>query len=159
MSKDKVPHTDDIAKDVMQKIQQGDITMRPKYYFTLATAAGIAASVLLGVALAYTISLATWWLRSNIASGPAYGLQQKLDQAISGFPWWALLIAAILLVMLVFVIRKLGSLYRFRWYIITATILVVTVAAGITLSYLGLPGETHSPHNQNQGTGRQYRNR
>ena len=137
-----------IKTSVMGKIQKQEIKMKPHYYYTLLSALAVGFIVLAGFISSYAISILSLWLRIQDAAGPAYGAKLNLSNMINGFPWWALLLAIILLVVSIFVVRKVGVLYKIRLAYLVPTILLVVLILGWALSYTSLPKKYYGQHQQ-----------
>jgi len=143
----KQPKKTNIENTVMTKIKGQEVNMKPHYYYTLLSVLGIGFVALASLVVAYSMSVVTLWLRIQDAPGPAYGAKRNLSSMIDGFPWWALAVGVILLVVSIVVIRKMGNIYRIRLAYLIPLILAAVVLLGFALSYTSLPN-TFNDHNQ-----------
>jgi hypothetical protein len=138
-----------IEEAVMSKIQTQQVKMKPHYYYTLLGLLGISFVLLAGFVMAYAMSVLSLWLRIQSIDRPAYGARMNLSNMINDFPWWALIIAVVLLVLGIIVIRKIGSLYKVRLAYLIPAVIAIALIAGVTFSYTSLPDtfKNHSPRN------------
>lgn len=162
------PKKTEIENTVMAKIKKQEVKMKPHYYYTLLSVLGVGFVALASLVVAYSMSVVTLWLRIQDAPGPAYGAKRNLSSMISEFPWWALIIGIILLVVSIVVIRKIGILYKFRLAYLIPLIIIAVSVLGFALSYTALPDtfKSHSPRNticdsddtscQTHGSGNMY---
>lgn len=134
------------SNSVMEQIKHGDIKMRPRIYFALMFIASLAGVLLSGVIFAYLLSVVFFWLRIQSADTMAWGARAHLSEAISSFPWWVLPIAILMFALTVWLLRKQGTMYRHKTSTIIFTLLLVSLLAGIGMSYLTI-GNRH-PGNQ-----------
>ncbi len=148
MTKPKKSQISSVEDEVMAKITTGQIKMHPRVYYTLVTVLSVAVVAILAVALGYLISLASLWLRIQKAAGPAYGARQNLTTLVDNFPWWAVVLAILAVVVLVMMIKKVGAFYKIKLVYLVMGIIIVAVAVGYGLSYTQLPN-TFKRHNQN----------
>lgn len=153
-----------IEKLVMTKIKKQETEMRPHYYYSILTILGVLFVVLTGIVIVYSMSVVSLWLRIQDAPGPAYGAKQNLSNMIRDFPWWALILGFILLIITIYVIRKIGDLYKIRIIYLVAAIVALSVSLGAILSYTALPdlfydhssrsGQMMNSNQDNRGSGR-----
>lgn len=148
--KNKQP-SDGIAKNVMDQIKGGKVQMKPRAYYVSLGLVSAAAVVLAGVALAYLSSVVFFWLRVVTADTMAWGARSRLSESISSFPWWALLLAALLVALAVYLVRRHGRLYRIKTGWLVVAIVVASMLVGLGLSLLNV-GQTH-PRNQPNNRG------
>ncbi|MEI6237165.1 MAG: hypothetical protein WCP03_01010 [Candidatus Saccharibacteria bacterium] len=145
----KQPKKTEIENTVMTKIKKQEVKMKPHYYYTLLSVVGIGFVILASLVVAYSRSVVTLWLRIQDAPGPAYGAKRNLSSIISGFPWWALIMCVILLIVSIVVIRKVGILYKIRPTYLITLILAIVVLLGFVFSYTSLPNTFHSRNQKN----------
>lgn len=146
MSKITKQKASSIEEMVMKRIKSGKIQVRPRSYYLSLSILGAIASLLLGFTLVYSISVASVWLRIIAAVGPAYGAKRNLATLVGTFPWWALLIGLISLVGLIYLIKKLGHMYKVRLVYLVLLIAALFIVLGFTLSYSNLPGLMNGGH-------------
>lgn len=151
----KKQHATKLSVSVMDQIKSGKVHMRTRLYFTLLSLVSVGAVILAGISIAYLSSIVLFWVRVMTAGTMAYGARANLSESIASFPWWALVLAMLLLVITVMLVRKQGQMYRHK----TSSI-VLGIVAGASLLGLGLflsnIGDSHSPNVLNkpvQGSG------
>ena len=143
--------TSAIGKSVMDQIKSGKVHMKPRAYYSLLTIATTGAVVLAGITITYLSSIMFFWLRVVTADTMAYGARANLNDAITSFPWWALIAAAILLYVAVSLVRKQGRMYKHKTSNIVAVIVAGAIALGFVLSLLNI-GNSHTPNTFNKPT-------
>lgn len=129
-----------IETDVMSKIKTGQVKMKPRVYFTILGVIGVLGTVLFTVAATYFMSIVLLWVRLMAVDGRAFGLKRNLYSMISDFPWWALLIGVLLLVISVYLLRRIGRLYKIKMVYLLLAVLGVALLIGTILSCSNLPG-------------------
>src|SRR5574343_1669743 len=124
---------EDIKNAVMNKIQDGEIKMKPKGYFVLGsilTFVGLIISIITSV---FLIGLVRFSLRSH-------GMMQqyRFNEMISNFPWWTTVLAVIFLLIGIWLIRKYDFSYKINsWHIILGFILAIIIA-GCFIDMVGI---------------------
>lgn len=151
-----------VQESVMDQIKKGRVHMRPRSYFALLGLVSVGAVVLAGITTAYLSSIVFFWFRILTADTMAYGARANLSESIASFPWWALLLAVILLVAAVVLVRKQGQMYKHRTSAIVLGIVGSSLLVGFVISLFDI-GNPHTPNEfnksgQGQGQGWQ-RNR
>lgn len=141
--------TKDIVNSVMEKIENKEVKMRPKWHFTLLTTSLVAGIVSLGVVAGYAIRIILINVTIASSSTPRYGLRQQLAEMTSNLPIEATLIAVAAIALLIYLIKAKSELYKYklRWIILGAITLSIIVGILFTLI---LPG-----HMENRGEGSQ----
>lgn len=143
-----------VSSAVMEQIKHGNITMRPRLFFTLALATSIAGVVLAGFIAAYLFSIVAFWVKIQTADTMAWGARANLSEALATFPWWTIPVMIALLFTAASLIRQQGTMYRFKTWVIALVLIVLSLVAGIGMSYLGI-GDVHGSNQQMQhGQGR-----
>lgn len=146
-----------INKAVMEQIKSGQVKMRPRVYFVILSALSIGAAILAGLALTYLSSVMFFWWRVQSAETMAWGARANLGQAIASFPWWALIVAIILLIIITHLVRQHGQLYRHKLSTILLVIVTGAVVFGFVLSFFDV-GKGHTPNSQmRRGNGQHWR--
>lgn len=133
----------EISRSVMEQIKKGDVDMRSRSFFTLLTIVAVAVIALLSLAIAYLMSIISFWWRIQTAETMAWGARANLRTLVEGFPWWALLLAVALLALAVWLAKKQGTLYRYKTWTIAVVIVLLSLVAGLAVSMLGI-GDTHN---------------
>lgn len=126
-------HQIDITKKVMSKIKTEQIKMKPRWYFWLGSLSMFIALVGLAIVSIFLISLVTFFLRSH---GPMGAI--RYQQIISSFPWWALIIVIIGLVIGIILLKKYDFSYRKNFLVIIIIFILAILLTGIFVDTLGL---------------------
>ncbi|NTW62391.1 hypothetical protein HGB25_03215 [Candidatus Saccharibacteria bacterium] len=138
-----------IEKNVMGKINKGEIKMKSQIYYLVIGVLSFISVLSLGAISAYAISIATLWVRIELAQGPAYGARSNLSNLFSVFPWWALIVGVLTLSFIVAFVKKLGSVYKVRLVYLVPAILTSLLLLGYLLSFSSLPGMFGDQHRNN----------
>ena len=139
-----------ITGAVMNKIHHGEIKMRPKLYFvvgSLLTFLGLVASMLISV---FFVGLIRFSLRTHGPMG-----EYRLDQMLSSFPWWAVVVAILGLVIGIWLLRRYDFSYKINFKVIAISFVVAIIVAGWIIDMTGL-NDTLFRQGPRQGIMRQY---
>lgn len=153
MKKSKQPSASDA---VMKQIKRGNVAMRPHTYFVLLSVISVVAISVAAFVFSYCLSILFFWTRILFADTPAWGARANLSDMTSNFPWWAVLVAAAMFTLAVWLIRRQGHLYRYKTSVIIGWLAFATIIVGVMLSVMGI-GREHGPgnppidHNQQPG--------
>lgn len=123
---------------VMRQIKQGNVTMRPRLYFVALSALSVVFIVLLSIVSSYLTSIVFFWIRIQTADTMAWGARANLQDAYVGFPWLAIPVMITALIIIVWLIRKQGTMYRYRLSSVVVFVVIVSLIVGVSLSYLGV---------------------
>ena len=122
-----------IKENVMEKITENKISMRPKSYFILGsvfTFVGLIASVIFSI---FLISIISFLLKEHGPMG-----DYRLSLMINSFPWWIPVLAFFGLILGILLLKKYDFSYKTNfWFIIIGFILVV-IAAGWLIDKTGI---------------------
>jgi hypothetical protein len=122
-----------MSKTVMDKINHDKIKMHPKAYFVAGSALalmGLTASIIVSV---FLIALLKFSLRTH---GPMGGY--RLDQILSSFPWWALIVAILGLVSGIWIIRRYDFSYKINFAAMVFGFIVAIIIGGLIMDATGL---------------------
>lgn len=147
----------DISRSVMEQIKHGDVSMRPRVYFVLLTILSVVTVILASTVIAYLMNIVSFWWRVQSAETMAWGARAHLAAAIDSFPWAVLLIAIAMLVLAVWLVKKQGTIYRYKTWMVVVAIVMMSLLVGLaSASLTGIDG-----HNSlgNPGDNRQDRRR
>ena len=87
----------------------------------------------------------------------AWGARAKLSAAIDSFPWGVLVLAIAMLVLAVWLVKKQGTIYRYKTWMVVAAIVMMSLLVGLaSASLTGIDGHNSSG---NPGDNRQDRRR
>lgn len=124
----------EISESVMKQIKHGSVTMKPRVFFSLLTALAIVAVVSAAIATAYAANIVFFWWRVQASDTMAWGARANLSAAIDSFPWWALLLAGVMLGVAVWLIKRWGGLYRYKTRTIVTVIVLASLFVGFAVS-------------------------
>lgn len=134
-----------ISKDVMSQIKHGKVRMKPKLYHVLLGITTIGSVIATGFTIAYLSSIMFFWVRVQTAGTMAWGARANLEESIASFPWWALLLAVILLVVAIYLVRDQGRLYKHKAGTIAVVIVTSSIILGLIFSMFDI-GKNHVPN-------------
>jgi hypothetical protein len=148
-----------LETNIMNKIMKDEVKIKPKIYFVLISALSVLSVMVLSLLAAYSISILSLWVRIQNATGPAYGARRNLTALVDKFPWWAILFSIISLVIVIFVLKKFGSLYKVKVVYLISAVLFIAMVIGFALSYSQFPNIIKGSGNPNRGGMHGYQNR
>ena len=149
-----------ISDAVMDQIRQDKVHMKSRSYHMLLGIVSFGSVVLAGIALAYLFNIIFLWFRVLGADTMAYGARANLGESVASFPWWALVLAALLLAVAVLLVRQQGRVYRHKTVTIVLIVVACSMLLGSVLTFFDV-GRSHTlnqPNGSSQGPGWQ-RNR
>ncbi|MEI6228447.1 MAG: hypothetical protein WCP11_00240 [Candidatus Saccharibacteria bacterium] len=139
MNKKTAKKSTHIEEKVMSQIGGGKVHMQSRSYYIVMSIVGIAAIIGAVMSAAYFISVASLFIRLQIAQGPAYGVQRTLDSLLSDFPWLAVLLGVSSIVAVILMITKSGKMYKIRLAYLVPIVIAVILTLGFAFSYSSLP--------------------
>lgn len=122
-----------IRKNVMSKIKNEEIKMKPRWFFVIGSLSAFMAMVGLIIVSVFLVSLVTFSLRRH---GPMGDI--RFQEIISNFPWWALVSAIVGMVGGVALLRKYDFSYKKNFFAIILSVVAAVVVAGVLINLLGL---------------------
>ncbi len=129
MSKNKI----DIAKEVMSKIESGQVKMRPKWMFVAATISLVFGIVGVYILSAFLVSIVSFSLRTHGPMG-----EVRYQELLDSFPLWAVCLAIIGLIIGVFLLKKFDFSYKKNFVLIILIFVIAVLISGWLADYLGL---------------------
>lgn len=124
-----------IQSAVLDQIRSGKVRMKPRVYFSVLTALAVLAAGAAALVTSYLISMMVFIVRIQTADTQARGARANLSEALQHFPWWAVVLAALLLAAALWLMRTHGRMYRHRLSVLILAFLLVSLVLGIGLSY------------------------
>jgi hypothetical protein len=122
-----------ITSEIMQKINQGEIKMKPKGYFILGsilTFTGLVATVIVST---FCIGLISFSLRAHGPMG-----EYRLDQMLTSFPWWTLFLAILGLTLGLWLIRLYDFSYKLKPALIISGFVLAIIIGGYIIDITGV---------------------
>lgn len=122
-----------IKENVMKKIHEDKISMKPKSYFVLGslfTFVGLIASVISSV---FLISIISFLLKTHGPMG-----EYKFSLMINSFPWWVPILAIVGLIFGIWFLRKYDFSYKTNFWVIIIGFIIVVIVAGWAIDRAGV---------------------
>jgi uncharacterized membrane protein len=122
-----------ITESVMDQIHEGKIKMKPKIYFiigSILTFIGLTFSIIISI---FLVGLTRFSIRAH---GPMS--QYRLDQILSNFPWWIIILAIISLIIGIWLIRQYDFSYKKETWMIVLGFILSIIIAGWAIDMIGL---------------------
>jgi glucan phosphoethanolaminetransferase (alkaline phosphatase superfamily) len=146
----KQPKQTNIQKDVMSKIKNNSIRMKPRAYFTAMWVFGVLAAIAASLTFSYLISMVFYYIRIQTALTPAYGARRNLNDAISEFPWWLVILTVMFSVVALWLLGKYSRLYRLKLIYIITVFVLISLILGLVLSYSSIGHRSNKSINSRQ---------
>ena len=122
-----------IKEKIMDKIRNGEIKMKPKWYFVFGSVASAGGLVGIFVATIFLINFTIFSFRTN-----GYMRGYKYEQIIASFPWWALALAVLGILIGVVLLKKYDFSYKKNFLAIAFGIVTSLLIAGLLIDLLGV---------------------
>jgi hypothetical protein len=122
-----------IKKNIMEKIKENKISMRPKSLFILGsmlTFAGLIASIIFSV---FLVSLISFLLKEHGPMG-----DYKLSLMLNSFPWWAIFLAGLGLISGILLLSKYDIIYKINYLYLIMGFVIAIIIAGWTIDKTGI---------------------
>ena len=122
-----------ITDNIMEQIHAEKIKMKPRLYFiagSIFTFIGLVSSVVFSV---FLIGLIRFSLRSH---GPM--ANYKLDQILNNFPWWAVILTFIGLIVGLYLLRKYDFSFKINFKLVIIVFIIAIVIGGWIIDSIGL---------------------
>ncbi len=117
----------------MDEIRQGHLKMRPKFYFVSGSILVFISLILSALSSIFLFGLIRFSLRSH---GPMGGY--RLQQLVDSFPWWAVILAMVGLVIGLWLLSKYDFSYKINYKILVVGFIAAVIIAGYLVDLLGL---------------------
>lgn len=122
-----------ITDNIMDQIREEKIKMRPKAYFvvgSILTFVGLVSSIVVSV---FLVGLIRFSLRSH---GPMSSY--RFDQIMSIFPWWALVLAIVGLIVGIWLLRKYDFSFKINLKVMVIAFVLAVLVGGWVIDTIGL---------------------
>jgi hypothetical protein len=122
-----------IKENVMEKIKENKISIKPKSYFILGsvlTFTGLIASVIFSI---FLISIISFLLKEHGPMG-----DYRLSLLINSFPWWIPILAIIGLILGVWFLFKYDFSYKVNYLYVIIVFIIAIVIAGWLIDRTGI---------------------
>ena len=125
---------DEISKKIMEDINNQEIKMRPKLYFTLLTWALVASTTLFIMLSALTFLVAYRQISyGNNHNLSEFGAPGHAD-FIMALPWMAIIAGMLTFVAAYIIIKRFDVSYKYKLYVVLAALVVAVVGLGIVFA-------------------------
>jgi hypothetical protein len=121
-----------ISSDVMGKIHDNHIKMRPKIYFIIGSIFLFVGMVFSVIGSVFLISLTKFAVKTH---GPM--AEYRWEQLVSNFPWWAPILAVVGCIIGIFILRKYDFSYKRNFTIIVIGFIASILVAAFAIDALG----------------------
>jgi hypothetical protein len=122
-----------IENEVMEKIHNHHIQMRPKIYYVFGSILVFLSLAFSIVSSIFLISLTRFALKTHGPMG-----QFRLEQLLSSFPWWAPILAIVSLIIGIWLLKKYDISYKKNFLLLCIMIVFAVLLAGWVIDYTGL---------------------
>ena len=127
-----------VKESVLHKIKQGEVSMRPRWYFVLKSFLVLAGMCILGLWLIYLVSFIIFALvTSGVIIIPIFGIQ-GLIEFLFALPWLLIVIAILFVVLLEILVNRYSFGYRKPLLYTLFTIIGLTVMGTFLVSQSGI---------------------
>lgn len=120
-------------EEVMNKIKQGQIKMRPRFYFIFGYILTILGLVFSFMTSIFFVGITRFALRSHGPRG-----QYRLEQLLSTFSWWMPVLAIIGLIIGISLLRKYDFSYKINFRLLIMGLIVSVLITGFVIDMTGL---------------------
>jgi hypothetical protein len=123
----------DISEKVISLIKNGQVKMKPKWYFVLGSFAMIVGITGLTVLSLFFVSLISFSIRTH---GPMGAI--RYNQLLATFPWSAVIFTIIGIGLGIWLLKKYEFSYKKNFFLIAVGIILAIFFAGWLIDYTGL---------------------
>lgn len=127
MQKDK-----QITTEVMAKVNSGQISMKPKWYFAVGSVLLVSGLAGITVGGVFLTNVTLFLLKKHGPMG-----QWRWEQLISSFPWWVPILALLGILSGIWLLRKYDFSYKRNFWWIMLGFVAVIVIAGWLVDQMG----------------------
>ncbi|HBM45820.1 MAG: hypothetical protein UT05_C0002G0022 [Parcubacteria group bacterium GW2011_GWF2_38_76] len=140
-----------IGDEVMAKIREGQVKMKPKYYFIVGSVLSFVGLVSSLITSVFLIALTRFAFRSHGGIFAEY----RFEQLVSNFPWWAPILAVVSLFIGIKLIRRYDFSYKKNFVYVVIWLVLAVFMAGLVFDMTGL-NDIWLQHGPMKGIMRQY---
>lgn len=134
MSKiNKTLKSDTIENDVMRKIMEGTVSMKPRWYFVVGSLLMSAGLLGMSILAIFLLNISFFAIRSH---GPRAGW--RLQIMLETFPWYIPVFAVVALVAGLWLLKKYDFSYKHNFKAVAAGFVIILIAAGILIDTTGI---------------------
>lgn len=133
MPNTKINNTKNISQDIMSKIKEGEIEMKPRWYFVVGSVFSITGLVGLSVASVFLFNLALFLVRHQGRNS-----QMRLEMILGSFPLWLPLLAIVGTMFGIWMLKKYDFSYKKNFNLIALTFITIILVSAAILEFTGL---------------------
>lgn len=122
-----------IKQNVMDQIKNEKVSMKPKTYYIFGSIIAFLGLIFSIVTSIFLFSIVSFITKSHGPMG-----QYRLEQLLSNFPWWALILGILGLILGIFFIRKYDFSYKFNPLLLIGIFVAAIIIAGFLIDLTGL---------------------
>jgi len=135
---------DNLQDSVRKAIEDGKVTMRPRWHFVVRTALLVVGTVLAALTVLYLVSFIIFILRqTGVIFAPGFGLR-GVNVFLMSMPWLLVGIATLFILLLQVLVKKYSFSYERPLMYSAFGIMVVVIAGGFIVSATSLHGSLFS---------------
>lgn len=122
-----------IAKNVMSQIKQGKIKIKPKGYYIIGSILTFIGTIFSIITSSFLFGLLRFSMRSHYGRG----VQYKINEAISNFPWWIFILAIASMALGLWLIKKYNFSYKIKPIFLVLIFISSILVSGIVIDLTG----------------------
>lgn len=122
-----------IAKNVMSQIKQGKIKIKPKGYYIIGSILTFIGTIFSIITSSFLFGLLRFSMRSHYGRG----VQYKINEAISNFPWWIFILAIASIALGLWLIKKYNFSYKIKPIFLVLIFISSILVSGIVIDLTG----------------------
>lgn len=130
---------DRLQEDVMKRIREGKIKMKPKWYFVVGSFMAFIGLVGLSILAIFLINIVFFLFRKR---GPGI---VRLEMMFSTFPWWVVFLAIVSILVAVLLLKRYDFSYKKNFWLVVLIFIASIFLAAWVIDYFGI-NETWSRH-------------
>lgn len=122
-----------LETEIISQIKTRKITMKPRWYFVAGSLLLFSGLVGLSMGIIFLVNLSAFLIRRN---GPL--MSWRLQSILSTFPWWIPIMAAVGIILAVWLLKKYDFSYKKNFPLIIVAFILSILLAGLLIDSLGL---------------------
>lgn len=133
MSKKRVKIQVDIEKTVMDKVRSSEVAMKPRWYFIVGSLSLLIGFIALSIGAVFLTNITLFLLRGHGPMG-----QFRLQLMLSSFSWWIPTLAAIGIMLGIWILKKYDFSYKKNFWFIAIGFIASVLFTAYAIDYMGL---------------------
>ncbi|GIW64385.1 MAG: hypothetical protein KatS3mg092_0318 [Patescibacteria group bacterium] len=123
-----------IKKQIMEKIENNEIKMKPKWYFVVGSILLFLGVLFSTISAVFVINLMLFLLRTHY--GPMY--QYRLNLILLNFPWWLIVIGVISIFLGIKLLKQYDFSYKKNFLLLVFSYLLIIFLTAYLIDYFNL---------------------